>query len=897
MVDILGRTIVLKVFSHQLNSDFSIKCQGKRPSPNIFIISANQIADNAAKQANELINMDCNKHRRIFYPAFSPRWCFTIEGCINTKGATKILHDKLDNELHLRLQHRPKQGLFQRLYSVIGLKPEQIGNESLLRNVVKQVAPSWTRCIYRYPSLANHIWKQWRTNLEESLKEDKPENIPRGWEKIPAIANDIIKACPFCQNNDVQKKIGNMEHLHLYCTACHLMDARSHCHQKIEKAIVDLYNFASMREFGIPFMSNSRKSTLQENLESIATNLEKQERVIVRNSHLITEARTTNIAILGRNSIRIAVLLNLLPPDKLQDYDKYPLAFRLGFIHSIAEKDFDIATASITDVGYLGLFPKPILQTLYQYARDIKKFNQDNDEFIDLIDKLITAFLYRPITMQKTIQLMIAEKKKSLCMPEDMIGSSEKTENIEHNSMRSSNTTNAHSSNTNKIYSPRPQLICNANKCRIMKAKGILRRPMFCVQGKNMCSGCINENLRHRKVVKIEQEIMYDVSPNAILAPILQHISSPISLRQFRTLHQHLPTFTNTKRDDHIFGAARYLANTLGIYLLESQSRDIIDQPMTSIEKKQTWRMATFSCKCIRGPTNTVQFGPRSLCLTCSFLIFRDAVSHITLCPCCNENESWEIIGHPCLACQRAAIVFRNPFLQRFQQQLNRWLHNTSDDSSEEEIDIPSRLHTPKSDKLDQSMLQKRNNSIEQSFQEMKKKATPEQTKYVFENLALLQQNIQSNCAKLKRDLMSQQDTNSNLHLDEHIQTPSKKSNTMRTAVKHGGPLLQICCHNGYEKLTEHHKPHERENGTPDLVNDNGEDKQKYEIHISRKLFQEDSRCSDASNTQYSGQNRIPFAYLDINSDSRNSYFAKKKHERTIKCKERKKLLKEHKST
>jgi hypothetical protein len=212
-------------------------------------------------------------------------------------------------------------------------------------------------------------------------------------------------------------------------------------------------------------------------------------------------------------------------------------------------------------------------------------------------------------------------------------------------------------------------------------------------------------------------------------------------------------------------------------------------------------------------------------------------------------------------------------------------------------MNLPSQLHTPKSDKLDQSMLQKRNINIAQSFQEIKKRATPEQTKYVFENLALLQQNIQSNCAKLKRDLMSQQDTNSSLHLDEPIQTPSKKSNTMRAAVKHDGPHLQIYCHNGYETLPEHHKSHERENGTPDLVNDNWEDKQKYEIHISRKLFQEGSRCFDASNTQCSGQNRIPFACLDINSDSRNSYFAKKKHERTIKCKERKKFLKEHKST
>jgi hypothetical protein len=123
--------------------------------------------------------MDYNKHGRIFYPAFSPRWCFTVDGCTTSKGATRILHKKLDNELHLRLQHRPKQGLFQRLYSVIGLKPEQIGNKSLLHNVVKQVAPSWTRCIYRYPPLANHIWKHWCTNLEETLKEDKPENIPR----------------------------------------------------------------------------------------------------------------------------------------------------------------------------------------------------------------------------------------------------------------------------------------------------------------------------------------------------------------------------------------------------------------------------------------------------------------------------------------------------------------------------------------------------------------------------------------------------------------------------------------------------------------------------------------------------------------------------------------------
>jgi hypothetical protein len=47
----------------------------------------------------------------------------------------------------------------------------------------------------------------------------------------------------------------------------------------------------------------------------------------------------------------------------------YPLAFRIGFIHLIPEKDFDLTQVTITNVGYLGLFPKAILQALAQYAK------------------------------------------------------------------------------------------------------------------------------------------------------------------------------------------------------------------------------------------------------------------------------------------------------------------------------------------------------------------------------------------------------------------------------------------------------------------------------------------------------------------------------------------------
>jgi hypothetical protein len=56
MVDLLGRFIILKVFSHQLNEDFSIKITGKQPNPNLSVILANQIVDNATKQAAQILS-------------------------------------------------------------------------------------------------------------------------------------------------------------------------------------------------------------------------------------------------------------------------------------------------------------------------------------------------------------------------------------------------------------------------------------------------------------------------------------------------------------------------------------------------------------------------------------------------------------------------------------------------------------------------------------------------------------------------------------------------------------------------------------------------------------------------------------------------------------------------
>ncbi len=84
-----------------------------------------------------------------------------------------------------------------------------------------------------------------------------------------------------------------------------------------------------------------------------------------------------------------------------------------------------------------------------------------------------------------------------------------------------------------RILSPQAEIhvkrICHADKCRLLQVKGILRRPMYCIEGKNRCSGCVNESLRHRRISQIEHDILIDTSSNSILAPILDWTSMPIS--------------------------------------------------------------------------------------------------------------------------------------------------------------------------------------------------------------------------------------------------------------------------------------------------------------------------------------------------------------------------------
>eukprot|EP00590_Aulacoseira_subarctica_P005385 CAMPEP_0172418598 /NCGR_PEP_ID=MMETSP1064-20121228/5061_1 /TAXON_ID=202472 /ORGANISM="Aulacoseira subarctica , Strain CCAP 1002/5" /LENGTH=302 /DNA_ID=CAMNT_0013157589 /DNA_START=1150 /DNA_END=2058 /DNA_ORIENTATION=+ len=271
-----------------------------------------------------------------------------------------------------------------------------------------------------------------------------------------------------------------------------------------------------------------------------AKEAELQERKIIYLGKCTPATRRSNMAIQSRASVERDVLLKKIPASRIQDYVSYPLTSQLGFIPAIPEDKFDISQATITDVGFLGMFPKSIFQV-------------------------------RPISIQKVIHILLSAYKQHL----NNLDEQRLTEDIQETTKEpqepksTASPTPLELSNSSKTTSitMTPNHKCYANKCQLLQARGILRRRVPCIKGRNTCSGCSIEAGIHRKVLQIEAEILALSITNDTLIPLLQYRTKPTSIKTFRKLLSCLPSFAKTSRNDYIYGAARYLANTLGILL------------------------------------------------------------------------------------------------------------------------------------------------------------------------------------------------------------------------------------------------------------------------------------------------------------------------------------------
>jgi len=169
------------------------------------------------------------------------------------------------------------------------------------------------------------------------------------------------------------------------------------------------------------------------------------------------------------------------------------------------------------------------------------------------------------------------------------------------------------------------------------------------------------------------------------------------------------------------------------------------------------WRQAKFHCRC--PPSNSRahhNVGNRAFCTSCSFLIFYSTTGgNNPKCQGCNTNDPWQQPHLPCISCQIATIIYRNPLQNRINKQLEYWLStedssidSTGEPSSQNTIctSIASRTHTTSTPDL----LRLRQQSFERSYQEAKNRGSVEQTKFVFEDLSLLQNGIRSHHSEPK---------------------------------------------------------------------------------------------------------------------------------------------------
>lgn len=398
--------------------------------------------------------------------------------------------------------------------------------------------------------------------------------------------------------------------------------------------------------------------------------------------------------------------------------------------------------------------------------------------------------------MQQVIQIMLAKERKNL---EGITSSWEPQEEAHIQQMTNTHQHTARSQNeqpsSNTSVTPPPAIrsnrICHATKCRLLRAKGIISRPMKCIDKKHMCAGCMSESIRHKKTKQIEMDLLHNMAANDTMAPLMDGVDNPISLRQLRTILTHLPTLQNThKRDDHIYGATRYTANTLGLKLDSTCTSENVDPSPTDKERKTIWRMANFQCRCQPENRSCHQFGVRNFCRSCQYPIYYTQTSHLPVCPVCLHNDPWQHNGDPCLACKVAAIVYRNPFQDRLQQQMELWLHQDYSDN-DTDVELDRHDHTlphhciPNTQQVfsDEQLLNKRNKMFYQTFAEIRSRATPRQSKTVLEGLSALHHSIRQNGRAPNDD---HDPTNLNEPLDSSA--PSRTTNAPRTLNKLAGP-------------------------------------------------------------------------------------------------------------
>ena len=260
----------------------------------------------------------------------------------------------------------------------------------------------------------------------------------------------------------------------------------------------------------------------------------------------------------------------------MEEYNRWQLSHRAGLIHSIPEMNFDLGSATIFDVVYLGLFPKAVLTPIYKFQSKLPNNGANEKTQLELqllVNAVITSIVWRPLIMQKVINYLLAHEKNLL-----IIFAPKQTQLA--NEMNTS--TNTSSAKGIQIHHGQSSMAgsrlkrCTGQKCKILCNLGILRRPLENTTRGKVCSVCTHEDAKRCKTIFIEEEFLATVISEEQAQLLIPSMSQPTSLPHFRKLIGYLSSINSRTSIDCTNGASRYIANFIGICLRDAEN-DLID--------------------------------------------------------------------------------------------------------------------------------------------------------------------------------------------------------------------------------------------------------------------------------------------------------------------------------
>ena len=352
--------VMMKVDSHQLNSDGSMADRYNATTPNTCIAHINQVADNAASfMLGSLSGIPAN------CPNIPPPDCaeappslrfeIMIGESVCDKDTSQSIWRAINQDMVRRAQFKTKQGAAFRALQYCANSLKLLPNAGHSKRLFHGIANSHTRSCYKDPPFRLRVWHYFH---------NAAELLPPSEQRLDIEEADT---CPNCvSHNDfstcTDRPRGTSEHLHLHCTSEPIRSRRNAILLLLENACQDYIRH--LRQVLGDVSCLARLLSLCESNKTLEIESSQAMRALCGHRKTEHPPRTTNISY-TTTPYELRILLaevdiNNDMDDLIDDkgFVRTPWASALGLSPgTVTSNMLPLANASALDFTYIGHLP------------------------------------------------------------------------------------------------------------------------------------------------------------------------------------------------------------------------------------------------------------------------------------------------------------------------------------------------------------------------------------------------------------------------------------------------------------------------------------------------------------------------------------------------------------